>query len=458
MDAQKIERYFQDRRGDHLQELESFLRIPSVSSLSEHKEDMQTAAEWLVKAFEKAGLENVKIDETGGHPLVYADWLHAEGKPTVLVYGHYDVQPVDPLHLWESPPFEPQVRDNKLYARGASDDKGQTFMHIKAAEALLQLNGELPVNMKFIIEGEEEIGSPSLPAYVEKNKEALSADLIVISDTGMQGPGRPAVCYGLRGLAGIQIDVKGPKGDLHSGLYGGAVQNPLHAIVEILESFRDKEGVIQVEGFYDDVLPVSDAERAEFASLEFDLENEKKELGITEDFGEQGYSFVERTWIRPTLELNGITGGFSGEGIKTVLPAEASSKITCRLVPDQDPDDIVAKLKAHVEAHKPAGVTVEISEFDKGKPFLTPFDHPAIQAAGRSYEKVYGVPTAFTRMGGSIPIVAAFDEILELPVVLMGFGLASENFHAPNEHFHLENFDKGLRVISDYLFEAAALK
>lgn len=458
MDAKEIERYFQERRGEHLEELNTFLRIPSVSSLSEHKEDMLTAAQWLVKAFEKAGLENVKIDETGGHPLVYADWLHAEGKPTVLVYGHYDVQPVDPLHLWESPPFEPQVRDNKLYARGASDDKGQTFMHIKAAEALLKMNGELPVNMKFIIEGEEEIGSPSLPEYVEKNKEALSADLIVISDTGMQGPGRPAVCYGLRGLAGIQIDVKGPKGDLHSGLYGGAVQNPLHAIVQILESFRDKEGVIQVEGFYDDVLEVSDEERAEFASLQFDLENEKKDLGITEDFGEAGYSFVERTWIRPTLELNGITGGFSGEGIKTVLPAEASSKITCRLVPDQDPDDIVAKLKAHVEAHKPAGVSVEISEFDKGKPFLTPFDHPAIQAAGRSYEKIYGVPTAYTRMGGSIPIVAAFDEILGLPVVLMGFGLASENFHAPNEHFHLENFDKGLRVICDYLVEASSLE
>lgn len=330
-------------------------------------------------------------------------------------------------------------------------------MHVKAVEALLQLNGELPVNIKFIIEGEEEIGSPNLPLYVEQNKEQLAADLIVISDTGMQGPGRPAVCYGLRGLAGVQIDVKGPKGDLHSGLYGGAVQNPLHAIVEILESFRDKEGVIQVEGFYEDVLPVSDKERAEFAALQFDLDNEKKEIGISEDFGETGYSFVERTWIRPTLEVNGITGGFSGEGIKTVLPAEASAKITCRLVPDQDPDDIVVKLRAHVEAHKPAGVTVEITDFDKGKPFLTPYDHPAIQAAGRSYERVYNVPTAFTRMGGSIPIVAAFDEMLGLPVVLMGFGLASENFHAPNEHFHLENFDKGLRVISDYLFEASEL-
>lgn len=457
MNSSQIDKYFKDHRQAHLEELKGFLRIPSVSSLSEHKADMQKGAEWLVKSLTKAGLENVRIDETDGHPLVYADWLHAEGKPTILVYGHYDVQPVDPLHLWETSPFDPHVRDNKLYARGASDDKGQVFMHIKAVEALLEMDGELPVNMKFILEGEEEIGSPSLPKYVEDNKDKLSADIIVISDTGMQGPGRPAVCYGLRGLAGIQIDVKGPKGDLHSGLYGGAVQNPLHAIVEILESFRDKEGVIQVEGFYDDVRPVSDAERAEFAALEFDLEQEKADLGITEDFGESGYSFVERTWIRPTLEINGITGGFSGEGIKTVLPAEASSKITCRLVPDQDPDDIIAKLKAHVEAHKPAGVTVDITEFDKGKPFLTPFEHPAIQAAGRSYEKVYQVPTAFTRMGGSIPIVAAFDEILGLPVVLMGFGLASENFHAPNEHFHLENFDKGLRVISDYLFEASTL-
>lgn len=457
MNAEKIDQYFKDHRTDHLEELKAFLRIPSISSLTEHKADVRKAAEWLKEAMEKAGLENAEVFETDGHPVVYADWLHAEGKPTVLVYGHYDVQPVDPLNLWETPPFDPHVRDNKLYARGASDDKGQTFMHVKAVEALLKLEGELPVNIKFIVEGEEEIGSPTLPKYVEQNQEQLKADLIVISDTGMQGPGRPAVCYGLRGLAGIQIDVQGPKGDLHSGLYGGAVQNPLHAIVEILQSFRDKEGVIQVDGFYNDVLEVSDAERAEFAALEFDLEKEKQELGITEDFGEKGYSFVERTWIRPTLEINGITGGFSGEGIKTVLPAQASAKITCRLVPNQDPDDIVAKLRAHVEANKPAGVTVTISDFDKGQPFLTPYDHPAIQAAGRSYEKVYNVKTAFTRMGGSVPIVAVFDQVLGLPVVLMGFGLSSENFHAPNEHFHLENFDKGLRVISDYLYEAAQL-
>jgi acetylornithine deacetylase/succinyl-diaminopimelate desuccinylase-like protein len=406
-----------------------------------------------VNSLTKAGLENVAIDETDGHPVVYADWLHAEGKPTILVYGHYDVQPVDPLELWDSAPFEPEVRDNKLYARGASDDKGQVFMHIKAVEALMKESGSLPVNVKFLIEGEEEIGSPNLERYIVANKDKLSADVIVISDTGMQGPGRPAVCYGLRGLCGVQVDVKGAKGDLHSGLYGGGVQNPLHAIVELLASFRDKEGTIAVEGFYDNVRPLSDEEREAYEALGFDEEDLKNEIDVPELFGEKGFSHLERTWARPTLELNGIFGGFSGEGIKTVLPAEAGVKITCRLVPDQDPDEIVEKLKAHIEKHKPVGVTVTVTEFDKGKPFITPFDHPAIQAAGRSYEKVYNVPTAYTRGGGSIPIVAAFDEILELPVVLMGFGLSTENFHAPNEHFHLENFDQGLRVIGDYYYE-----
>jgi acetylornithine deacetylase/succinyl-diaminopimelate desuccinylase-like protein len=450
---EKLDRYFTNQREKHLEELNDFLRIPSISALSEHKTDMQQAAEWLVNSLTKAGLENVAIDETDGHPVVYADWLHAEGKPTILVYGHYDVQPVDPLELWDSAPFEPEIRDNKLYARGASDDKGQVFMHIKAVEALMKESGSLPVNVKFLIEGEEEIGSPSLERYIVANKDKLSADVIVISDTGMQGPGRPAVCYGLRGLCGVQVDVKGAKGDLHSGLYGGGVQNPLHAIVELLASFRDKEGTIAVEGFYDNVRPLSDEEREAYEALGFDEEDLKNEIDVPELFGEKGFSHLERTWARPTLELNGIFGGFSGEGIKTVLPAEAGVKITCRLVPDQDPDEIVEKLKAHIEKHKPVGVTVTVTEFDKGKPFITPFDHPAIQAAGRSYEKVYNVPTAYTRGGGSIPIVAAFDEILELPVVLMGFGLSTENFHAPNEHFHLENFDQGLRVIGDYYYE-----
>ncbi|MGN7385683.1 dipeptidase [Sporosarcina sp. SAFN-015] len=452
---EKLDAYFTSKREEHLEQLKDFLRIPSISALSEHKPDMQKAAEWLKDSFHQAGLENLSIDETEGHPVVYGDWLHAEGKPTILFYGHYDVQPVDPVNLWESGPFEPEVRDNKLYARGASDDKGQVFMHVKAVEALMNENGSLPVNVKFIIEGEEEIGSPNLEKYIEENKEKLAADIIVISDTGMYGPGKPAICYGLRGLAGVQIDVKGAKGDLHSGIYGGGVQNPIHAISEILASFHDKEGTIAVEGFYDDVRPLADEERAAYEALNFDEDALKQEIGVGELFGEKGYSYLERTWTRPTLEVNGVFGGFSGEGIKTVLPSEAGAKITCRLVPDQDPEDIVKKLKAHIEEHKPAGVTVTVSEFDKGKPFITPFDHPAIQAAGKSYEKVYDVPTAFTRMGGSIPIVAAFDEILNLPVVLMGFGLSSENFHAPNEHFHLENFDKGLRVIGDYYNELA---
>lgn len=453
----KLDAYFAENRDKHLAELDEFLRIPSISSLSEHKQDMQVAASWLAAAMKRVNLENITIDETGGHPVVYGDWLHAPGKPTILFYGHYDVQPVDPLHLWETPPFEPDVRDNKLFARGASDDKGQVFMHLKAIEALFKLDRTLPVNVKFIIEGEEEIGSANLPQYVEKNKEKLAADLILISDTGLYAPGKPAVCYGLRGLAGIQIDVRGAKGDLHSGLYGGGVQNAIHALADILASFRDEHGTIQVEGFYDNVRPLSEEERQAYRDLNFDEEALKEEVGVKELFGEKGYSYLEQTWARPTLEVNGVFGGFSGEGIKTVLPAEAGAKITCRLVPDQQPDEIVTLLKAHIEKNKPTGVEVTISEFDKGAPYITPFDHPVIQAAGRSYERVYEVPTAYTRGGGSIPIVAAFDQILQLPVVLMGFGLSSENFHAPNEHFHLENFDKGLRVLGDYLYEVSTL-
>ncbi|RHW40120.1 dipeptidase [Lysinibacillus yapensis] len=457
-DLQALDAYFKENRQKHLEELNEFLRIPSISSLSEHKPDMQTAANWLADQLRKLNIENVSVDPTAGHPVVYGEWLHDESKPTILFYGHYDVQPVDPLHLWESEPFNPVIRDNKLYARGASDDKGQVFMHLKMIEAFLETTGSLPVNVKFIYEGEEEIGSPNLPAYVEENKEKLSSDFILISDTGLYGPGKPAVCYGLRGLTGVQIDVRGAKGDLHSGLYGGGVQNAIHALAEILASFRDEHGTIQVEGFYDKVRPLSEEERQAYRDLNFDEEALKEEVGVNELFGEEGYSYLEQTWARPTLEVNGVFGGFAGEGIKTVLPAEAGAKITCRLVPDQDPNEIVQLLKAHIEKHKPKGVEVTVSEFDKGAPYLTPFDHPLIQAAGRSYERIYNVPTAFTRGGGSIPIVAAFDEILSVPVVLMGFGLNSENFHAPNEHFHLENFDKGLRVLGDYLNEVSTLK
>lgn len=450
---EKIEKYLSTERQNHLNELKQFLTIPSVSALSEHKDDVHKAAEWLVQSLENAGMENIEIMPTEGHPVVYADWLHAEGKPTVLIYGHYDVQPVDPLHLWETPPFEPHVRDNKIYARGASDDKGQTFMHIKALQAVLEVDGELPVNVKFCIEGEEEIGSPNLDSFVEQHKDKLAADVLIISDTPMLEKGKPAVCYGLRGLAGLQINVQGAKGDLHSGLYGGAVQNPIHALVQLLDSMRDADGQITIDGFYKRVIRMTDEERQAYKELNYDEEQVRQDLEVPELFGEKGYSFLERTWVRPTLEVNGIYGGFQGEGIKTVLPAEAHAKITCRLVPDQDPSEIVELIQQHIEKHTPPGVTITTEPFDKGNPFVTPFDHPAIQAAGAAYEKAYGVKPAFTRMGGSIPIVETFGQTLNIPVVLMGFGLPEENFHAPNEHFHLENFDKGLRTICHYLYE-----
>lgn len=451
----EISQYLTSNRDKHLLELTEYLAIPSISSLPEHEEDIRDAAKWTAKALEQAGMENVKVYETGGHPVVYADWLKAEGKPTVLVYGHYDVQPVDPLELWDTPPFEANIRDNKIFARGASDDKGQVFMHIKAIETILQTTKTLPVNFKFCIEGEEEIGSPTLPSFVENNKELLASDVIVISDTGMQGPERPAICYGLRGLCGLQIDVTGTNSDLHSGLYGGAVQNSIHALVEIVNSFHSPDGKILVESFYDDVEEITEEEQKAFAALEASDQQLKEQLGVEDLHGEPGFTTLERTYVRPTLEVNGIYGGFQGEGIKTVIPAKASAKITCRLVPNQDPAQIAELLKQHINSHVPKGVKVEITLFDQGHPYVTPLDHPAIQAAGRAYEAVYKIPTAYTRGGGSIPIVAEFDQLLGLPVVLMGFGLSTENFHAPNEHFHLENFDKGIETLCLYWYELA---
>jgi acetylornithine deacetylase/succinyl-diaminopimelate desuccinylase-like protein len=453
----KIDTYLSELREKHLEQLKELLRIPSISALPNHKEDISAAAEWIANSLRAIGLDKVTVMPTQGYPVVYGEWMKAPGKPTVLIYGHYDVQPVDPLHLWHTPPFEPDIRDEKLYARGASDDKGQTFMHIKALEAILETTGELPLNFKFIIEGEEEIGSPNLDAFVEENKQLLSADVLVISDTPMLEKGKPAICYGLRGLCGLQIDIKGAKGDLHSGLYGGAVQNSIHALVQLLDSMRNEEGQILVEGFYDRVLPMTDEEREAYRALNHNEEKVCAELNVPELFGEKGFTMLQRTWVRPTLEVNGIYGGFQGEGIKTVLPSEAHAKITCRLVPDQDPSEIVELIQKHIDKNKPPGVTISVKLFDKGRPFLTPFDHPAIQAAGQAYEKAYGVPASFTRMGGSIPIVETFGRLLDLPVVLMGFGLPDENFHAPNEHFNLDNFDKGLRTLCHYWYELEKL-
>ncbi|MDN4526045.1 dipeptidase [Fictibacillus fluitans] len=454
----KIEDYLVCNREIHLSQLTDFLAIPSISTLPEHKGDIEEAAEWMAGSLKRLGMNNVNVYETKGHPVVYGDWLKAEGKPTVLIYGHYDVQPVDPVELWHSPPFSAEIRDEKIYARGASDDKGQTFMHLKALEAILETTGTLPLNFKFCIEGEEEMGSPNLPAFAEEHKDLLAADLVVVSDTGMIEKGKPSITYGLRGLCGLQIDVRGPKGDIHSGLYGGGVQNPIHALVKIVDSFRSEEGSILVEGFYDDVLTATEQEKEEFTSLAFNEEGVKQELEVNELAGEEGYSYLEQTWTRPTLEVNGIYGGYQGGGLKTVLPSAAHAKISCRLVPNQDPGKIVELLKQHITKHLPAGVDVELTPFDQGHPFLTPIDHPYIQAAGASYEKVYDVKTSYIRSGGSIPIVATFKQLFNLPVVLMGFGLPSENFHAPNEHFHLENFDKGLRVLCQYWSDLAEMK
>lgn len=456
--ADTLQNYLEQNKEQQLQELKDFLKIPSISALSKHKQDMLKAASWLSDELRNIGMENVQIMETDGHPVVYADWLHAEGKPTVLIYGHYDVQPVDPLSLWETPPFEPSVRDGKIYARGASDDKGQVFMHVKALEALFKTDGKLPINVKLLIEGEEEIGSPHLPSFIEKNKELLKADVLVISDTGMIEKGKPSITYGLRGLTGLQIDIQGANSDLHSGAYGGGVQNAAHALVQLLSTFHDENGRILVEGFYDNVLPITEEEKNAIEALQLDDEKVREELGVPELFGEPGYNFYERTSYRPTLEVNGMYSGFQEEGIKTVLPNKATAKITCRLVPNQSPEEIYDKLVNHIEKHKPKGVTVKITPFDSGAPFITPLEHPAIQAAGRAAAKVYNTETAYIRSGGSIPIVADFNQILNIPVVLLGFSLDSENFHAPNEHFHLENFYKGMETICEYWYELAKLQ
>ncbi|MDQ0207151.1 dipeptidase [Alkalicoccobacillus murimartini] len=448
--SKNVLNFIQENRTNHLNELIEFLRIPSISALSDHKGDVRKAAEWTVESLKEAGLTSVELMETPGHPVVYGEWSSAKNTHTILIYGHYDVQPVDPVELWDSPPFEPVIHDEKLYARGASDDKGQTFMHIKAVQALLKANGELPFNVKFLIEGEEEIGSPSLDSFVEENKERLAADVLLISDTPMLGKGRPAVCTGLRGMCSLQVDLKGAKGDLHSGLYGGAVQNSVHALVQLLGTLRDENGRIQVKGFYDNIIEPTEEEREVYRELG-DYEAELKgELAVQELFGEEGYSAREQTWIRPTLEINGIYGGFQGEGVKTVIPSEAHAKITCRLVPGQDPVEITQLIEKHLDAHTPPGVTLTTTPFDKGMPFLAPTDHPAFKTATDAYEAAYGEPALFTRMGGSIPVVETFDQVLKMPILLMGFGLPSENFHAPNEHFHLENYDKGLETLINF--------
>lgn len=445
------EAYFQNLKEQHLNELKEWLSIPSISALSVHKEDVNKAAAWLADTLTRAGLENVKIHQTSGHPIVTADHLHAPGKPTVLVYGHYDVQPVDPLNLWTTPPFEPDVRDGKLYARGATDDKGQLFLHIKAIEAILKQEKQLPVNIKMCIEGEEEISSPSLPPFLEANREMLATDAILISDTSLLEPGKPAISTGLRGLCSLEVAVNTANTDLHSGTFGGGVPNALHAMVSLLASLHDEQGRVLVEGFYEGVPELSPLMREEFAKQNMNENALKESLGLDTLYGEEGFTFVERVGARPTLELNGVYGGFQGEGTKTVIPKEAHAKITCRLVGDQDPQDVLDKIKRHLQKHIQPGATLTIIDGEKARAFnIDPSDR-ILQVAADAYEKAYGVRALFTKDGGSIPIVETFSRVLKAPVVMMGFGLPDENLHAPNEHFNLENLDKGLLTIVEFL-------
>ncbi|MGM1046086.1 MAG: dipeptidase [Bacillota bacterium] len=443
--------YFAEHRETHLNELKEWLSIPSISALSEHKDDVAKAAEWLADKLTVAGLEHVEIHQTTGHPIITADYLHAEGKPTVLIYGHYDVQPVDPLHLWETPPFEPSIRNGKLFARGATDDKGQLFLHVKAVEAILKQEQELPVNIKFCIEGEEEVSSPNLPLYLEKNKDKLAADAILISDTSLLAPGKPAISTGLRGLCSLELSLETANTDLHSGTYGGGVPNALHAIVSLLSSLHDENGRVSVKGFYDGVQELSPEMREEFAKQQFDEEQLQRDLNLDSLFGEEGYSFVERIGARPTLELNGVYGGFQGEGSKTVIPKEAHAKITCRLVADQDPQAVLDAIEEHLHANTPVGAKLTFTPKEKAFAFNIDPSHPMLQKAADAFENVYGTRALFTKDGGSIPIVEKLSSTLNAPAVMMGFGLPDENLHAPNEHFNLENFDHGLLTIVNYL-------
>ena len=440
-------------------ELFDFLRIPSVSARSEHRTDVAYAADWVAGSLRACGLD-ATVHGTAGHPIVVGEWRKAgTSAPTVLIYGHYDVQPAEPLELWTSPPFEPTVRDGKIFARGSVDDKGQLFLHIKAIEAHLAARGTLPVNVIVLAEGEEEVGSTNLERFVEENAELLRADAVVISDSSMFAPGLPSILSSLRGLAYFQIDVEGPASDLHSGSYGGAVVNPAMALARILATFHDSEGRIAIPGFYDSVRPVSKALIAEIRALPFDEENFLRETGASALGGERGFSTLERIWIRPTCEINGLLSGYTGEGAKTVLPAKAMAKVSCRLVPDQSPTEIGRFMEAHLKRVAPAGVRVTVTHLHGGRPWRAELDGPLFDAARRALAAAFGREPVITGEGGSIPVVGDFERILGAPVLLMGFGLPGENAHAPNEWMSEDNFVRGMRaaaVLWDELGHAGA--
>ncbi len=451
----KVIDYINVNRDRYVTELTDYLAIPSISALPEHAADVRRCAEWSADEMRRIGLKNVRIIETPGNPVVYGDWLDAAGQPTMLFYGHYDVQPVDPLSLWESPPFQATVRDGEIYARGAADDKGQVFMHLKAIEAHLKQNGSLPINIKVILEGEEEVGSTNLDDFVIKNKSDLQTDVVVISDSPMFDRGVPSICYGLRGLAYFQIDLRGTASDLHSGSFGGAVANPAFVLAQVLAQMKDRGGRVKIPGFYDDVKPLRDEERAEFKRLPFNETKYRKSLGAPRLFGESGYSTLERIWARPTFEVNGMLSGFTGEGAKTVIPAVAMAKVSMRLVPDQHPERIGDLFEAYLKKVTPKTVQLRLTRMHGGRPWMTDFDNPYVRAAGRAIELGFGKAPVFNREGGSIPVVSTFQEQLGSPSVLFGVGLPDENAHAPNEKLDLGNFQNGI-IASAYLYQELA--
>jgi acetylornithine deacetylase/succinyl-diaminopimelate desuccinylase-like protein len=449
--SQATDFFVEQNKPRLLDELKAFLRIPSVSTLPEHVPDVRRAAQFVADSMKTAGLENIEIISTAKHPLVYADWLHAPGKPTVLCYGHYDVQPPDPLDEWISPPFEPVVRDGNLYARGSADDKGQMYMHIKAVEALLSTTGTLPVNLKFLIEGEEEVGGESVAKFVAENAAKLKADVALVSDTELFAEGLPTLCIGLRGLIYTEIEARGPSRDLHSGMYGGAAPNAVFGLIELLAKLKDANGKIQIPGMYDDVEPPTTAEKRSWEHLPFDEKDFlKNEVGSTQLTGEPGYSVLERTWARPTLEVHGIAGGFTGAGAKTVIPARATAKVSMRMVPNQNPEKIIAAYKKFVAESTPAGIQTEVRVLSWGPAIMVNPDHPAIHVAASAFRDILGKETVFIRSGGSIPIVGDFAKHLGIPTILMGFGLPDDGLHSPNEKYKVANYYAGIMTIAHF--------
>lgn len=448
----QLETYIQENENRFLEDLKEWLRIPSISTLPEHAGDIRRAAEYAADQLKRIGFENVEVISTQGHPLVYGEWLKAPGKPTVLIYGHYDVQPVDPIDLWESPPFEPTIRGDNLYARGAVDDKGQTMLVFKALESLMAANGTLPVNVRVLIEGEEEAGGESIDAYVRAHADRLKCDAIFICDTGMPAKDTPALVYGLRGIVYTEVEVRGAKSDLHSGVYGGVAPNPLHALAVIIVGLKDAHGHIHIPGLYDKVRQPTEAEKTFWGEDPLNTgQHLLQEMGVSQLTGEEEYPPLERMWARPTLEVHGIIGGFIGEGAKTVIPAAGKAKISLRIPPDLKSNEVFRLFERRVKELAPAGVEVTVRNIHGGEPLLIPVDTPPIQAAAAALKETFGKDPVFMREGGSIPIAALFYQMLGVPIVMMGFGLPDDNMHAPNEKYSLSRFFKGIRTVANFL-------